>query len=97
MQKELHPELKDVTVHCACGEEFKTKSTREDIRVEVCSNCHPFYTGNTRKAAKGGRIERFNEKYGLSGEEAGEAMEASDEPEEASEAAAEEAEKEKEE
>lgn len=99
MQEELHPEMKDVTVHCACGEEFKTKSTREDIRVEVCSNCHPFYTGKTRKAAKGGRIERFNEKYGLSGDEAGETAEVTEneDAEEASEAVAEAGEEEKEE
>lgn len=69
MNKEIHPELKDTTVVCACGAEYKTKSTKENIHVEVCSNCHPFYTGKQRKAAKGGRIERFNKKYGLSEDE----------------------------
>lgn len=69
MQKELHPEFKETTITCACGEEYKTKSTRDEIRVEVCSSCHPFYTGKKRRAAKGGRVERFNEKYGLSSDE----------------------------
>ncbi len=68
MQKEIHPEIKKTTITCACGEVYKTKSTGEDMRVEVCSSCHPFYTGKTRKAAKGGRVERFNKKYGLSEE-----------------------------
>ncbi|AZO93932.1 50S ribosomal protein L31 [Iocasia frigidifontis] len=69
MNKGIHPELQDTTVVCACGAEYKTKSTKENIHVEVCSNCHPFYTGKQRKAAKGGRIERFNKKYGLSEDE----------------------------
>ncbi len=69
MQKELHPEFKEATITCACGEEYVTKSTGENMRVEVCSSCHPFYTGKKRRAAKGGRVERFNEKYGLSDEE----------------------------
>lgn len=68
MNKNIHPETEETTVVCACGAEYKTKSTKEDIHVEVCSNCHPFYTGKQRKAAKGGRIERFNKKYGLSEE-----------------------------
>jgi len=65
MKKDIHPGLKETTVHCACGAEYKTRSTREKISVEVCSSCHPFYTGKQRKASKGGRIERFNKKYGL--------------------------------
>ena len=69
MQKELHPEFKETTITCACGEEYVTKSTRDNIRVEVCSSCHPFYTGKNRRAAKGGRVERFNKKYGFSEEE----------------------------
>lgn len=68
MQKEIHPELKDTTVTCACGEVYHTKSTKENIRVEVCSSCHPFYTGKQRKASTGGRVERFNKKYGISEE-----------------------------
>lgn len=69
--KDIHPNLEETTITCACGEEYKTKSTKENIRVEVCSQCHPFYTGKQRKGAKGGRVERFNKKYGLS-EEKGE-------------------------
>ncbi|MFW5855633.1 MAG: 50S ribosomal protein L31 [Bacillota bacterium] len=68
MQKEIHPEMKETTVTCACGTSYKTKSTRENIRVEVCSNCHPFYTGKQRTSATGGRIERFKEKYGYNDE-----------------------------
>ena len=69
MNKALHPEMKETTVVCACGAEYKTKSVKEDIRVEVCSNCHPFYTGKQRTTAvRGGRIERFNKKYGRSEE-----------------------------
>ncbi|MGM0437293.1 MAG: 50S ribosomal protein L31 [Bacillota bacterium] len=68
MQKEIHPEMKDTTITCACGEVYHTKSTRDNIRVEVCSSCHPFYTGKQRKASTGGRVERFNKKYGISEE-----------------------------
>lgn len=69
MQKEIHPEVKETTITCACGEVYHTKSTRENIRVEVCSSCHPAYTGRKRKSAQGGRIERFNEKYGFTDED----------------------------
>ena len=68
MDKVIHPEMKDTKVVCACGAEYTTKSTKEGIHVEVCANCHPFYTGKQRKASKGGRIERFNKKYGLAEE-----------------------------
>ncbi|GEM_PF-402277 len=84
MQEEIHPDLKKTTITCACGEEYETVSTREDMRVEVCGKCHPFYTGKRRKSAKGGRVERFREKYGLS-EEEGEVGSAAEEEEEASE------------
>lgn len=64
MKADIHPEYKEVTVSCACGAEFKTKSTRfEDFTVEVCSNCHPFYTGKERAAEAKGRVERFRRKY----------------------------------
>lgn len=65
MQKDIHPEYKEATITCACGETFKTKSTKGDLRVEVCSNCHSFYTGKQRQNTRGGRIERFKEKYDL--------------------------------
>ncbi|MFI5358634.1 MAG: 50S ribosomal protein L31 [Halanaerobiales bacterium] len=69
MNKQLHPELVDATIVCACGAEYKTRSVRDTINVEVCSNCHPFYTGKQRRVTRGGRVERFNKKYGLSEEE----------------------------
>ncbi|MGM0419962.1 MAG: 50S ribosomal protein L31 [Bacillota bacterium] len=69
MKEEIHPNAEPVTVHCACGEEYETVSTKDEIRVEVCSNCHPFYTGKQRKASRGGRVERFNKKYGREEEE----------------------------
>jgi large subunit ribosomal protein L31 len=57
---------KDATVKCTCGSSFKTKSTKEEINVEVCSSCHPVYTGKqTRLSNKAGRVEKFNQKYGL--------------------------------
>ncbi|HHX16316.1 MAG TPA: 50S ribosomal protein L31 [Mollicutes bacterium] len=56
---------KEVTATCSCGATFKTKST-DDIHVEVCSECHPFYTGKQTRASKAGRVEKFNSKYGLS-------------------------------
>ena len=64
MKADIHPEYNEVTVSCACGAEIKTKSTRfEDFTVEVCSNCHPFYTGKERTAEAKGRVERFRRKY----------------------------------
>ena len=65
MQKNIHPEVKDATVTCVCGASFKTKSIKENIQVEVCSECHPFYTGSQGKAKKTGNIEKFNKKYGF--------------------------------
>ena len=65
MKESIHPEYQEVEVKCACGENFKTKSTKDNLKVEVCSNCHPFYTGKQKKAKRGGRIERFKKKYGI--------------------------------
>lgn len=56
---------KDSKVTCACGLSFDTKSTQDEIRVEVCSECHPFYTGKQVRASKTGRVEKFNQKHGL--------------------------------
>ena len=69
MKVNLHPEMKEVTVTCACGASFKTKSTKDHIEVEVCSECHPFYTGQQGKVKKAGKIEKFNKKYNLNKEE----------------------------
>ena len=62
-------EYVDCTVTCACGETFKTKSTKSEINVEICSKCHPFYTGAQGKAKKTGNIEKFNKKYGFNKEQ----------------------------
>lgn len=64
MKEGIHPEYKEVKVSCACGNEFTTRSTSaDDIRVEICSACHPFYTGKQRTHGAKGRVERFNRKY----------------------------------
>ena len=65
MKKGIHPEMKEATVKSACGETFKVMSTKEEIHVEVCSKCHPFYTGKQSRASKTGRVEKFNQKYGF--------------------------------
>lgn len=64
MKKGIHPEYKTVTVTCACGNTFETRSTVDTIKVEICSNCHPFYTGHQKIVDTAGRVERFNQKYG---------------------------------
>lgn len=65
MKAGIHPEYKLATVTCSCGNTFETGSVEEEIRVEVCSECHPFYTGRQKFAAADGRVDRFNKKYGL--------------------------------
>ena len=65
MKAGIHPNYKLATVTCSCGNTFETGSVKEDIRVEVCSDCHPFYTGRQKFAAADGRIDRFNKKYGF--------------------------------
>jgi large subunit ribosomal protein L31 len=69
MKKDIHPEMKECTVTCACGETFTTKSTKEEIVVEVCSKCHPFYTGKQGRASRAGRVDKFNKKYGFTQKE----------------------------
>ena len=63
MQKELHPELKETTITCACGEVYQTKSVRENIRIEVCGKCHPFYTGKMKLVDTAGRVDKFRARY----------------------------------
>ena len=65
MKKDIHPEMKDCTVTCACGNTFQTKSLKDSINVEVCSECHPFYTGTQSRASRAGRVDKFNKKYGF--------------------------------
>jgi len=60
----IHPEYKSSTVACSCGHTFQTQSTAGDIRVEICSSCHPFYTGKQKIVDTEGRVERFYKKYG---------------------------------
>ncbi|OZM56763.1 50S ribosomal protein L31 [Lottiidibacillus patelloidae] len=63
MKAGIHPNYKKSMVKCACGNEFESGSTLEEIKVEVCSECHPFYTGRQKFADAGGRVDRFNKKY----------------------------------
>ena len=65
MREEIHPKYHQATVTCNCGNTFVTGSTKESIHVEICSNCHSFYTGQQKAAAARGLIERFNRKYGI--------------------------------
>jgi large subunit ribosomal protein L31 len=58
----------NATVHCACGETWQTRSTKPEIRLEICSNCHPFFTGKQKLIDTAGRVERFNRKYGRKAE-----------------------------
>ena len=69
MAKQGNVEYMDTTVTCACGETFTTKSIKPEIRVDVCSKCHPFYTGKQTRASKAGNVEKFNAKYGFKSEE----------------------------
>ena len=63
MKKDIHPEYHKTIVHCACGNEFETGSTQKEIRVEICSKCHPFFTGKQKLVDSAGKIERFRRKY----------------------------------
>jgi large subunit ribosomal protein L31 len=63
MKQGIHPDYRIATVHCSCGNTFQTRSTASELRVEVCSNCHPFYTGKQKLLDTGGRVERFQRKY----------------------------------
>ena len=64
MKKNIHPEYQDCQVICACGNTFTTRSTKKEIRVEICSNCHPFFTGKQKLIDSAGRVEKFKKKYG---------------------------------
>ena len=65
MKLGIHPEYHEITVSCACGETFKTRSTKGgDLHVEICSACHPFFTGKQKLVDTAGRVDRFNKRYG---------------------------------
>lgn len=70
MKKNIHPENFDCTVTCACGETFSVNSVKEEIKVEVCSKCHPFYTGSQNQVSRAGKVDKFNKKYGFKTENA---------------------------
>lgn len=63
MKADIHPDYVDTTVQCACGKTFEVGSTKKEIRVEICSSCHPFFTGKQKLVDTAGRIERFRKKY----------------------------------
>ncbi|WP_213975640.1 50S ribosomal protein L31 [Tepidanaerobacter acetatoxydans] len=69
MKKGIHPKYVKATVRCACGNTFEAGSTKEDLRVEICSKCHPFFSGKQKLVDTGGRVERFKKRYGLKGDE----------------------------
>ena len=65
MKQGIHPEYQEINVHCACGHTFQTRSTRKsDLSVEICSECHPFFTGKQKLVDTAGRVDRFNRRYG---------------------------------
>lgn len=64
MKEGIHPNYVPCTVKCACGSTFETRSTKSEIRVDICSNCHPFFTGKQKLVDTGGRVDRFNRRFG---------------------------------
>ena len=65
MKENIHPAYGKAIVRCVCGETFETGSTKKELRVDICSKCHPFYTGTQKATAARGRIDKFNKKYGM--------------------------------
>ncbi len=65
MKAGIHPDYKETTITCACGNVISTRSTKENIKVEICSKCHPFYTGKQKLVDTGGRVDRFKKRFGL--------------------------------
>lgn len=70
MKQGIHPKYENATITCACGNVIETRSTVKNIQVEICSACHPFFTGKQKLVDTAGRIERFNRKYGIKSSEA---------------------------
>ncbi|MEX2582633.1 MAG: 50S ribosomal protein L31 [Gemmatimonadota bacterium] len=64
MKADIHPKYQAATVHCACGNALETRSTQSNIQVEICSACHPYYTGKQKLVDTAGRVERFRQRYG---------------------------------
>jgi large subunit ribosomal protein L31 len=67
MKPDIHPEYHDVEAHCACGHTFQTRSTKSELRLEICSDCHPFFTGRQKLVDTAGRVDRFNRRYAKKG------------------------------
>ena len=65
MKEGIHPNYQPTTIKCACGEVIETRSTKQDIKVEICSKCHPFFTGKQMLVDTGGRVDKFKKKYNL--------------------------------
>ena len=65
MKEGIHPNFEETTAKCACGETFKTRSTKEELRVDICSKCHPFFTGKQKFVDAGGRVDKFKKKFNL--------------------------------
>ena len=65
MKEGIHPNYETTKARCACGQEFETRSTKKEIRVDICSKCHPFFTGKQKLVDTGGRVDRFNKRFGL--------------------------------
>ncbi|MBQ2770738.1 MAG: 50S ribosomal protein L31 [Clostridia bacterium] len=65
MKNEIHPKYGEAIVRCACGETFVTSSTKKELTVEICSKCHPYYTGRQKLVDSGGRVDKFKKRYGL--------------------------------
>ncbi len=65
MKPGIHPEYNEILIHCACGAQYPTRSTKKSISVEICSNCHPYFTGKQKLLDTAGRVERFRRKYKL--------------------------------
>lgn len=65
MKQDIHPKYVETTITCACGEVINTRSTKESIRVEICSKCHPFFTGRQKLVDTGGRVDRFKKRFNL--------------------------------
>ncbi len=70
MRAEIHPEYIDATITCGCGTSWPTRATKADIRIEICSQCHPFFTGEQRIVDTAGRVERFRRRYGIADDDA---------------------------
>ena len=66
MKEGIHPKYEKTVIRCACGNEIETRSTKENLRVDICSKCHPFFTGQQKLVDTGGRVDRFNKRFNLS-------------------------------